>query len=155
MATISEASASDTSGLGFRHAIIENVFFVVWDRVLPQAMPRLLSIAREATETSARPLVYLTVIPDGSQQPDEAGRKALADATKEMLELFTSMHCAIEGTGFKKSIIRGVATSIFLLSGKRGKMHVHDTALDALTAATTKARASAILEEARRRGVIG
>ena len=150
-----QSALRDATDPGFRSAVIENVFIVVWDRVTPQAMPPLLAAAREAVATSKRPMVYLAVIPEHSKQPDEAGRTALGDATKQMLELFTSMHCAIEGSGFKKSIIRGVAASIFLLSGKRGKMHVHDSVLDALQAAPgVRANAAAILEEARRRGLV-
>lgn len=138
--------------LGFRSLVIDNVFIVVWHQVKPSAMTHLLAAARDASRVSREPLVYLAVIPDGAPTPDEAGRKALADATHELLELCGSMHCAIEGSGFKKSIIRGVAASIFLLSGKRGRMHVHDSVLEALRAApgVTAARASAIADEVHR-----
>lgn len=149
-------ATTHTTGPGYRAGVVQNVFIVVWDRVLPEAMPGLLAAARQACAAAPKSLVYLAVIPDGSEQPSEAGRAALADATKHLLEIFVSMHCAIEGTGFKKSIIRGIATGIFLLSGKRGKMHVHDSVADALSAApgVPKVNAAAILEEARRRGLL-
>ncbi|MCZ7680096.1 MAG: hypothetical protein M5U28_15560 [Sandaracinaceae bacterium] len=141
---------------GYRAAHIDDVFLVVWERVRPETIPQLVASARRAAQVSRERLIYVAVIPDGAPTPDEAGRRALDEATSALLEVCTSMHCVIEGTGFKKSMLRGVAASIFMVSGKRGKMHVHDNLLDALRNAPGlgPGQPSAIVAEAHKRGLL-
>lgn len=121
-------------GESFRHALIDNVFIVVWNEVSTGAASRITSLVRDG-HRSRGPLVYVAVVPDVSTPPDDDGRAALAGAVEQLLPFCSSMHCVIEGAGFKKSIVRAAATGIFMVSGQRGKMTVHDTFAHALESA--------------------
>ena len=118
----------------FDFKVIDNVFVVVWKNVSTAAAKKITEQVRVA-HADRGDLVYVALVPDGTPPPDDDGRAALSGAVKVLLPYCSSMHCVIEGSGFRKSVIRGAATGIFMLSGQRGKMKVHDTFTEALRAA--------------------
>lgn len=135
--------------------LVANVLFVVWHQVTPAAVRTVVRELQEAAKLHGAPIIYITIIPDGSPAPDDAGRSALASAVKQTMESCRSMHCVIEGQGFKKTMIRSTAAGIFLLTGKRGKMTVHDSVADALKSADgLQGTVSSILHRARQQGLV-
>lgn len=152
---MSDRRETSTGAREYHHAIIENVFIVVWNHVSTAATSTITTQVQAAHDVYGD-LVYVARIPDGTPAPDDDGRNALSVATKALLPYCSSLHCVIEGQGFRKSIIRGAATSIFLLSGQRGKMKVHDTMRDALESAPAldAAKVDRILRRAHDQGLI-
>lgn len=66
------------------------------------------------------------------------------------------VHFVFEGSGFKASIIRAVAAGILLVSGRRSKVHNHDSVNDALNECEhLSAPIAAILRKAKDRGLLG
>lgn len=135
--------------------LVGNVLFVVWREVTSAAVRTVVREAQEAAKLLGEPVIYITIIPDGVPAPGEAERRALVEALQTNASICRSMHCVIEGQGFKKTMQRSVAAGIFLLAGKRGKMTVHDSVTEALKSADgLQTSVSSVLHRARQQGLL-
>lgn len=85
-------------------------------------------------------LLAIGIIPVDMPSPDGEIRRVMNQRMNELLSNCEVIHYVVEGSGFKSSTLRSVATSLLLLTGKRGKIVVHKTFEEALEALTPQLR---------------
>lgn len=111
------------------------VFFVRWK------VPELADIRRIVTELAAahhalgREVFFVAIIPDDCRPPDDRMRQAFADNMEGVLTHCRTMHFAIEGEGFKHSILRSALAAVLLVRGQRNRVFVHRSLSEALISA--------------------
>lgn len=139
-----------SKSMAFTSGLVHNVFFVRWDRVSPGDAKKVIEQVAIARARVDGDMVYVAITPADHEPPAEAERRELADALPKLLSYCSCVHLVMEGSGFKHAIVRMVAAGVFLVSGKRGQVSLHDSAADALASCNHLARpASQILAAAR------
>jgi hypothetical protein len=87
---------------------------------------------RTAKSVSNGPLVYVGIVPSGDALPDLPLRAELVLQLKELTELCACVHLVLEGGGFGAAAKRAVATGMFLLTGRHGRVTAHASIHEAL-----------------------
>jgi hypothetical protein len=116
----------------FKWALTDRVFTMRWGPPALGDAEALLEACEQASRSIGKQLILIMLIPPDVPPPEGAVREAFGRCSGRLLDCCETVHCVIEGDGFKSSIKRSVTTSVLVLSGKRGKMLVHKTFLDAL-----------------------
>jgi hypothetical protein len=137
--------------MSYKWALIDRVFVMRWGPPDLADAEALLGNCEQAAQGIKQQLIVIMIMPP---EVPAFGRGAA-----RLLDCCETIHCVIEGDGFKNSIKRSVTTSVLLLSGKRGKMFVHKTLLEALEALRprlheVKLQSSAIVAAAQVKGLL-
>lgn len=137
-------------------AQIDRVFVVRWARPETQDLTRIQSDIAAARARLRKPLLYVAIVPADADPPEPDVRRAMIDSMGGVLEHCDAMYFAIEGTGFKHSVLRSALAGILLLAGRRGRVFVLTDAAQALQEAAHKTDASTVrlLAEARALGLL-
>jgi hypothetical protein len=146
--------------MSYTHALIDRLLIVRWGPAEISDVDALLRDSQESCRLLAgRQIITIMIMPPEIPAPEGDVRNAMNRRASDLLECNESLHCVIEGDGFKNSIKRSVTTSVLLLSGKRGKMAVHKTLQEALEALRPRLnelgiQALKVLQVARAKGLI-
>ena len=95
------------------------------------AVTREIEIAAVRNGTS---MVSVSIISPEVDPPAGDVRKRMADGLQRLLKPCDSVHCVIEGSGFKHVLLLSVVTSLVLVAGHRKQMFVHGSFHDFLRA---------------------
>jgi len=134
--------------------IVERLFLVRWDEPVPSDVHRVVTEVGTASERLGQKLYFIAVTPANSKPPDEPTRRVFAANLPRLLERCESLHLIIEGTGFSSTVRRAVAAGLFLVSGKRKSMFVHDDIHAALEMTPYASRKLEIVTLARSQGIL-
>jgi len=141
--------------MSYTTSLVYNVFLVTWR--VPQrgdsaAILNELRGVHEGRKPDDPPLVYIATVPSASAPPDDATRDEMTKAIPLTLEYCARVYLVIEGKGLRHAMIRSIATGMFLITGKRGKVSAYATLFDALVAAPLSAPAKVVLLAAQKAG---
>ena len=106
-------------------AVIDGVFFVRWQKPEITDLRRVQAEVASARTRFESPLAYVAIVPGDAEPPETEVRKFMMDSMDEVLKHCQAMHFAIEGTGFKHSVLRSALAGILLVAGRRGRVFVH------------------------------
>jgi hypothetical protein len=112
--------------------LVENVFILRWQGAALGDAASLMQRVRDARSGSKGPLVYVAIVPSGDSPPDAALRVELSRQLVELTELCACVHLVLEGSGFGAAAKRAVATGMFLMTGRHGRVTAHASLLEAL-----------------------
>jgi hypothetical protein len=115
--------------------LIRPVFFVRWKQPAMSDLALLGNKLEQAHEDNGRPVIYVAIIPEDCEPPNDAMRKRFADTMHEVLSHCRTMHFVMEGQGFKSAILRNALAAVLLVRGQRNKVFVHKTIEEALMTA--------------------
>lgn len=118
----------------FRSAFTENLHVVRWEVATAADARRVVDEVAAFRRRAKQPLHGMAIVGENVPTPDDAARSAMGESMKSLLEHLETIHVVIEGRGFKNTIMRSAMTSMVLLGGKRGKVHVHGTVSEAVYA---------------------
>ncbi len=109
-------------------ALMGNAFVVRWQRA-PTVMEvnALLQEIIAAAAAHDKPLVAIAIVPGSVNPPEDEARRQMMTNTEKILAVAEAMHFVIEGSGFKHVMLRSVVTGLILVSGRRGKIVVHNS----------------------------
>jgi hypothetical protein len=119
----------------YASALIGNALVVRWNRT-PNAVDLnvLLSEVMQAGE-SQQNIVCMGIVPDTVNPPEDEARRQMMVNTAKIFAVADAMHFVIEGSGFKHVMLRSVVTGLILVSGRRGRIVVHNSFEDAARSA--------------------
>jgi hypothetical protein len=100
---------------------IRPVFFVRWTAPVASEMPGVTAEFAQARKQMGEPIVYIAIVPEDCQAPDETTRRAMVRERDQVLPECLSMHIVMEGSGFKHAILRNAMAAMQLVAGKRDK----------------------------------
>ncbi len=110
------------------------ILLVRWEQsVTTQDVQEVENAVKEAYNQVGPRLSYVAVIPSDVPPPESSVRDALANSSKRVSSLCSSMHLVIEGQGFRRAIIRSIITGIVFIT--RSDFEVHTSLNDAISAA--------------------
>lgn len=112
--------------------LVDKVYVVRWIQPNLADAQRVLAELESASKTLGGALIFIGIADQHTKPPDEDVRRIFSQNTDRILQMCQSIHMVIEGTGFRIAVLRSVATSIFMLSGKRNKIHISTTLREAL-----------------------
>src|SRR5687767_12373197 len=140
-----------------RTALIEPIFIVRWQTPTLEDLTLIQQEVERARKRVGRMLVFVAIVPADADPPDPPVRKAMMDSMDSVLEHCEAMYFAMEGGGFKNSVLRSALAGILMVAGRRGRVFVHVSASQAIAAAARRAAVdeSTILRSARARGMLG
>jgi hypothetical protein len=116
----------------YQSVLINRVLIIRWGNPEVRDADALLRESLRASEKAGRSIINIMIMPSDIPAPEGEARKAMGQRAKELLQCTETVHCVIEGSGFKTSIKRSVTTSVILLSGQRGRVFVHKDLNEAL-----------------------
>ncbi len=134
--------------------IVERVYLVRWEVPAAEDVQRILTEVANHHVRVGKKLYFVAVTTPESTAPDDATRRALGENLPKLLEWCESLHLVIEGKGFSATVRRAVAAGLFMVSGKRKSMFVHEDIWAALEMTDYKARKYDIVALARSRGIL-
>jgi hypothetical protein len=146
--------------MAFATALVRPIFFVRWTSPRLHDVPRVSIEFNRAHEAIGEPLIYIAIVPEDSQPPDEVTRKSMTSGADNVLDRCASMHLVLEGGGFRHSILRNAVAGMLLLGRRREKLAVHGTLDEALDEARRRAPAAlkfdkaSVLIKASKAGVV-
>jgi hypothetical protein len=102
------------------------------------------------------PVVFISRVPSNEAAPDDQVRDAITELLGEFMSDLASFHAVLEGRGFFAAAKRTVLATVFLMTGKRLKYHVHSTLDQVLESVSPSDRneVAAALMNFRNRGLI-
>ena len=132
-------------------AVIDAVYFVRWQKPEISDLRRVQAEVASARARVDSPLAYVAIVPGDAEPPEPEVRKFMMDSMDEVLKHCQAMHFAIEGSGFKHSVLRSALAGILLVAGRRGRVFVHRSGELAAREAcrTLGAEAAVVLQQAR------
>lgn len=122
--------------MAYAHTTVGNAFVVVWGTAKLDDLGAVMESVRATRRSAQRPLVYVAVIPPGTDAPDDETRWAMMDGMEELLQHCSSVHFVVEGDGFRHVLHRSALSGVLLIGGKRGRVFVHRTTRAALNKAS-------------------
>ena len=116
-------------------ATIGNAFVVRWKRA-PTVL-EVNALLREVISAASnqKNLLCMAIVPGTVNPPEDEARRQMMANTEKILAVAEAMHFVIEGSGFKHVMLRSVVTGLILVSGRRGRIVVHNSFDDAARAA--------------------
>jgi len=137
-------------------ALIGNAFVVRWQRA--PTVNEVNTLLREVMSAAStqKTLVCMAIVPGSVNPPEDEARRQMMTNTEKMLTVAEAMHFVIEGSGFKHVMLRSVVTGLILVSGRRGRIVVHNTFDDAARSAgpTLSIPVATLVASARARGLL-
>lgn len=100
------------------------VVLLVWGKPEVKDLDAI-SAAVDATVTRCGPIVLVARVPAGAAAPDEQLRKQIAARLPSLVDRCASYHAVLEGNGFFNAAKRAALATMFLMSGRRNRYHVH------------------------------
>jgi hypothetical protein len=120
---------------------IEGAVFVLWGKPNRVDLDRVIDRVELIASASARPIVYITRVPNNAPPPESDVRQHLNSLMPRFVKACSSYHVVLEGSGFISALKRGILASLLQLGWRNGTFFVHDT---------EKAVASKVERQARR-----
>lgn len=120
--------------MAYRSSSMRDVYVVVWDRPEQGDVQRVMFDVRVLRDKTKDPITYVAIVPVDGEPPEGEARSAMISSMRELIDLSETVHLVFEGEGFRQSIKRSVLAGILLASGKRGRVLVHATIDEALSA---------------------
>lgn len=142
--------------VAFISELIHNVVFVRW--ISPEAgdSRTIVDLTVKHASKSRRPLVYVAIVPENCEAPNELVRKEMISALRQLLGPCSCVHLVLEGSGLRKALLRTVAAGIFLVGGQKGRVSFDDSVEAALKDCKHRsADAPTIVKHARDLGLLG
>ena len=136
-------------------AVSGRVVLVLWGKPELSDLPRIDQQVRGA-RAEAGPVIFIARVPAHAEAPDPEVRAAITDMLQTFMSLCSSYHTVLEGSGFAAAAKRMVLSTIFLMTGRREKSHVHSSC-DALLSgapASERVELGAALQALRGRGLL-
>jgi hypothetical protein len=129
---LERSDRSVDSDMPYISGLVHNVFILRWNGAELGDAASLMDRVRDARNGLRSPVVYVAIVPAGDRTPDMPTRLELARQLKELTELCACVHLVLEGDGFRAAAQRAVATSMFLMTGRHGRVTAHGTLAEAL-----------------------
>ena len=115
------------------------VFFVRWKVPELADIRRIVTQLTTAHQSLGRPVFFISIIPGDSNPPDDRMRQTFIENKEGVLAHCRTMHFAMEGEGFKHSILRNALATVLLFRGQRNRLFVHRSLSEALISANQQA----------------
>ncbi|HEY2365516.1 MAG TPA: hypothetical protein VGH87_03980 [Polyangiaceae bacterium] len=127
--------ATQQPGDAYDAALIGNAFVVRWKRA--PTVIEVNNLLREVVQAARgqKNLLCMAIVPGTVNPPEDEARRQMMANTEKILAVADAMHFVIEGSGFKHVMLRSVVTGLILVSGRRGRIVVHNSFDDAARAA--------------------
>ena len=135
----------------------EGAVFVLWGKPTTKAdVERVMDRLKLISESSERPVVYISRIPVDAPPPDADVRQFISDQMPACVKLCSSYHVVLEGSGFIAAMKRAVLSSLFQLSWRNGTFYVHSMPKEVIYKLDRGSRADAeqVLHLAERHGLL-
>jgi hypothetical protein len=114
-------------------ASFDQLLVVRWRDYRPDDLAAVRRRIAEMHRMLARPILYLSLIPDSPRVFSEAERAALADYLRDLLACGCGViHHVIDGEGFVASSRRSIVTNMALATARPEVFETHATLEDAL-----------------------
>jgi hypothetical protein len=117
----------------FTAKVVDPVLFLRWIQVEAGDAKAVVELVKRTAQSLDRAPVYIAIVPESLPIPDERARQDLTWGLRHVIANSRCAHLVIEGSGFRKVMLRAAAATIFLAAGQRGKATVHDSLDDALS----------------------
>jgi hypothetical protein len=113
----------------------DRVFVVRWRAFRLEDLAAVRARIAELRHTLARPVVYLSLIPDSPRSFTDAEREALQRYLEDLLSGdCKSIHHVVAGEGFQASARRSIVTNMALGTTRPGAFRTYSTLPDAVAA---------------------
>ena len=136
-------------------AVSGRVVLVLWGRPELSDLPRVDGAVRGA-RAEAGPVIFIARVPAHAEAPDPQVRVAITGMLESFMAQCSSYHTVLEGSGFAAAAKRMVLATIFLMTRRREKSHVHSNCDALLSVATAEERdeLTVALRALRERGLL-
>ena len=111
--------------MSYNSVLVEEMYIVRWLEPNVDDIREIVKKVNELGRKTDNRLIYVAIAPDSSTPPDNETRDAMVKSMDDMIQVCSSLHLVVEGTGFRNSIKRSVLTGILLASGKSKNFYVH------------------------------
>ncbi len=124
--------------MAIRSTFVAPVLFIRWvEAVEANNVPEILRELHAAHEGVGNDLVYVAIVPVDCRPPDSAARDALREGTDRAVEMCSSVHVVIEGSGFRRAMMRSISAGLLLATRRGGPgFQIHETVDRALASAS-------------------
>lgn len=138
-------------------ALIGNTFVVRWQRA--PSVIEVNDLLREILAAAAgygKKLVCIAIVPGKVNPPEDEARRQMMVNTEKILAVADTTHFVVEGSGFKHVMLRSVVTGLILVSGRRGKIQVHNSFDEAArtAGASLSMPVASLVAHARAKGLV-
>jgi hypothetical protein len=142
--------------MAYKSLVVGNVYLLRWDAVELGDAAKVAAEVEKAAKLTPPPFYYIAIAPASLEPPRDAVRSEIARATRDhLLRVCSKVYLVIEQKGFKGAAMRTIAAGMFLLMGKRGRVHPYETLQEALSHCDElNVPAITVLSTARTRGFI-
>src|SRR6185295_11393604 len=104
---------------------IRPVFFVRWNAPKGPDVARVASEFFRAHDRFGKRIVYVAIVPDDCEPPDNDVRQAMTRGRDEVLPYCEGMHIVMEGQGFRNAILRNALATMQLFGRRRDQVQIH------------------------------
>lgn len=101
--------------------------FALWGVPEVEDMDRVFEEVLEAARGNGGTAVYVARVPVGAPPPADAARSRFNQVFPRMVEVLSSYHVVMEGTGFFAAFKRATLTTLLQPFWRRRLFHVHAT----------------------------
>jgi hypothetical protein len=131
------------------------VILVLWGKPEFPDVEKILSRIT-AAYASVGPIVFIARVPVKAAAPDDKMRKEISRILPSIVGHCASYHAVFEGAGFMNSAKRAVLSTMFLMSTKRKRYHVHSSTQEVAAAVSPELQNEVIkaLDHFRSHGVL-
>jgi hypothetical protein len=140
----------------FVTATFDQLFVVRWRDYRPEDLASVRRRIAEVRRAIARPVLYLSLIPDSPHVFSEVERGVLVEYLRSLLaDGCGGIHHVIDGEGFVASSRRSIVTNMALATKRPAVFKTHATLEDALAeiAPVLRRDPAELIAEARARGL--
>jgi hypothetical protein len=113
-------------------SFVRPIFFVRWMSPKAADVAKVAADFFQAHEAFGKRVVYIAIVPEDCEPPDDNVRLAMTRGRDEVLPYCEGMHIVMEGHGFKNAILRNALATMQLFGRKRDQVHIHRTVEEAL-----------------------
>jgi hypothetical protein len=139
---------------------IRPVFFVRWMAPKIEDVSRVAAEFFQAYQRFGNRIVYVAIVPEECEPPDDAVRMAMTRGRDEVLPYCESMHIVMEGQGFRYAILRNALATMQFFGRGRDQVRIYRTLDEALVKLVRSASPgyeidrNALLAKARAIGIL-
>ncbi len=135
---------------------VEGAVFALWGKPNKADIDRVVDRVELIASASGKPVLYITRVPTAAPPPEPEVRQYLNSTMPRMIKACSSYHVLLEGSGFVSALKRGILASLLQFGWRNGTFFVHENekGISAKVDRTTRPDVEAILELARKRGLL-
>lgn len=122
---------------------VSGAVFVLWGQPTKDDIDRVVQRVEQAASEVNHPIIFMARIPKNSPPPEGDARAHMNRQMPRFIQLCSSYHAVLEGSGFVSAIKRAVLASLLQFGFRNGTFFVHEDVRAILNTVDREFRANA------------